>query len=89
MSNELKQCETNETCTPVKSEESFVKPQYTVREGEGAWEVGVVMPGVRRDKVEVSLDKDVLTVTGRVMCRKIGASFIAALRSMTTSFDCT
>ena len=66
MTTELKNCESS-SCSPAKAESTrFAKPQYTVKEGESAWEVGVVMPGVPRDGVDVSLDKDVLTITGKV-----------------------
>jgi HSP20 family protein len=64
MSNEL----TNTNCCNVAAKESkqaaYVKPQYTVKEGEEAFELGVVMPGVAKSDVHVAVEDEVLTVTG-------------------------
>ncbi|MEM7144072.1 MAG: Hsp20/alpha crystallin family protein [Verrucomicrobiota bacterium] len=43
---------------------STVKPYYTVKQGEDAFELGVVMPGVAKGDVRVSVEDDVLTVAG-------------------------
>ncbi|MFT5468780.1 MAG: HSP20 family protein [Verrucomicrobiales bacterium] len=68
MTSNLNTCESSSCSTQSEKTEAtqrFAKPQYTVKEGEDAWEVGVVMPGVSRDGVDVSLEKDVLTITGK------------------------
>ncbi len=44
--------------------EYFLKPRYTVRQEEDAYEVGVVMPGVQKNNLSVSLEDDQLTVIG-------------------------
>lgn len=47
-------------------EEVFVKPHYTTRKADDdAWEVGVVVPGVRRGDVQVSLEDKELEVVAR------------------------
>lgn len=69
MTTELETCKT-ETCnaesTAEETNETYVKPQFTAKELEGAYEVGVIMPGVSRDGVDVNLDKGILTITGKV-----------------------
>lgn len=71
MTTETNTCQSNTCATPpapARAEakaKTYVKPQFTARETDGAYEVGVVMPGVPRDGVEVELDKDVLTIAGR------------------------
>lgn len=47
------------------SRETYVKPSYTSREVEGAYEVSVVMPGVNKEGLDVNLEGNVLTLTGR------------------------
>ena len=42
-----------------------VRPRHSVRAVEGAYEVGVLMPGVKRGDVTVRLDEEVLRVEGR------------------------
>ncbi|MEM7014270.1 MAG: Hsp20/alpha crystallin family protein [Verrucomicrobiota bacterium] len=64
MTTELCQSNSCETVKPQR--ESYVRPQYTVKEGADAYEVGVVMPGVPRDGVDVELDKNELTIIGHV-----------------------
>ncbi|MEM8955155.1 MAG: Hsp20/alpha crystallin family protein [Verrucomicrobiota bacterium] len=49
----------------VKAESvSTVKPYYTVKQGDDAFELGVVMPGVAKGDVRVAVEDDVLTVAG-------------------------
>lgn len=60
------QCQSNTCDTAEPKRESYVRPQYTVKDGDGIYEVGVVMPGVPRDGVDVELDKNELTITGHV-----------------------
>ena len=49
-----------------KLDEVFAKPHYETRKaGEDAWEVGVVVPGVRRGDVNVSLEDGELEVVAR------------------------
>ena len=69
MTTELETCNSGSCSTettPETTHESFVKPQFTAKEVDGAYEVGVIMPGVSRDGVDVNLDKGVLTITGKV-----------------------
>ena len=61
MTNELTQ-----TTNGSAEVEEFFKPQYTTKHVDGAYELGILMPGVNREGVDVQLDGDVLTVTGRV-----------------------
>lgn len=66
--NEVAAAECCDTGTAeFKAEAVFVKPHYTTRKVEGdAWEVGVVVPGVKRDDVRVSLeDKELEVVAHR------------------------
>lgn len=51
---------TPSTCTPDTT--NVLKPRYTVNAGKDAYEVRVELPGVRKDSVNVSLDKDVLSI---------------------------
>lgn len=46
--------------------ERFIEPRYTTRRvDEHTWELGIAVPGVKRDGVTVSLEKDELEVTAR------------------------
>lgn len=46
------------------------RPRYSVRQGDEAYEVGVALPGVRKDEVQISFEDSQLvleaTPTGRV-----------------------
>ena len=55
-------CQTNPT-----TEESVaqVRPHYTVRSVEGAYEVGVVVPGVKREDVALRFEEGLLHVVAR------------------------
>ena len=66
MTTELTQPETCGSACETTKPEVFAKPQYTARETDGAYEVGVIMPGVGADRVDVNLEKDTLSITGRV-----------------------
>ena len=57
---------TSPSCCETAEKETFAKPQYTARQTDDAYEVGVIMPGVGPDRVDVNLEKDVLSITGRV-----------------------
>ena len=50
---------------PAKVEgESFVRPRYRVKTEEHAFELFVVMPGVSKKEVNISLEENRLTITG-------------------------
>lgn len=50
----------------LERDEVFVKPRYTTRKvDEDAWEIGVVVPGVKKKDVNVSLEDDVLEIVAR------------------------
>ncbi|MFV1994945.1 MAG: Hsp20/alpha crystallin family protein, partial [Verrucomicrobiales bacterium] len=55
-------------------EQAYVKPRYSVKSSEHSFELRVVMPGVRKEDVGVSLDESRLTVTG-VPHREVPASW--------------
>lgn len=62
-----RQGNTNETSAPGSVAISTpnpvtVKPRHSVRAIEGAYEVGVFLPGVKRDEVRVRLEENELTV---------------------------
>ena len=42
----------------------LTRPRHTVRAVEGAYEVGIFLPGVKRDDVRVRLEENLLTVEG-------------------------
>lgn len=63
MSNSLANTTTPEPTT--QPEVLAVRPRHTVRSLDGAYEVGVVLPGVKRDAISVRLDDGVLVVDGR------------------------
>ena len=57
---------------PAKSQEVaqptrslFVKPSYESHRVDDEWEISVLMPGVKREHLSVSLEKDELTLVGR------------------------
>ena len=53
------------TCTPstrATDTANVIKPRYIVNAGKDSYEVRVALPGVRKDSVNVNLDKDVLTI---------------------------
>lgn len=53
---------------PAKTErEFFVRPRYTARQLDDAYEVSVEMPGVNKESVDVNLEKDTVTITGTVV----------------------
>jgi HSP20 family protein len=41
---------------------NMIKPRYIVNAGKDSYEVRVALPGVRKDSVNVNLEKDVLTI---------------------------
>ncbi len=50
---------------PTAATFPVVRPRHNVRAVEGAYEVGVLMPGVKREAVTVRVEDDVLRVDGR------------------------
>lgn len=57
--------ENTATAAPATATYPVVRPRHNVRAVEGAYEVGVLMPGVKREAVTVRLEDDVLRVEGR------------------------
>ena len=56
----------NSQLADPKLDDVFVKPHYTTRKaGDEAWEIGVVVPGVKRKDVSVSLEDGELEVVAR------------------------
>jgi HSP20 family protein len=53
---------TPSTCATTADTANVIKPRYTVNPGKDAYEVRVELPGVRKDSVNVNIDKDVLTI---------------------------
>jgi len=43
----------------------FVKPSYESNRVDDEWEISVLMPGVKREHLSVSLEKQELTLVGR------------------------
>jgi len=63
---ELTACKNGAELAEQKLDEVFVKPHYSTRQvGDDAWEVGVVVPGVKRGDVSVSLEDGELEVVAR------------------------
>lgn len=63
---ELAPCEGGTEVAEQKLDEVFVKPHYSTRKvDDEAWEVGVVVPGVKRGDVNVSLEDGELEVVAR------------------------
>jgi HSP20 family protein len=54
------------TCSPLTSAPetaaNVMKPRYTVNVGKDSYDVRVELPGVRKEGVQVNLDRDVLTL---------------------------
>ncbi|OAI57904.1 hypothetical protein AYO49_06305 [Verrucomicrobiaceae bacterium SCGC AG-212-N21] len=53
------------TCTPPSREAdtlNVLKPRYTVNASKDSYVVRVELPGVRKDSVNVNIDKDVLSI---------------------------
>lgn len=83
----------------VTTDYPVYRPQYTVRQAEGAYEVGVVLPGVKREDVNVRLEEGVLRVEGvrrettpegwRVLRREIGGAKFALELRVTVPVDAT
>ena len=65
MSEENKSSEAATSTVARPTRPLFVKPSYDSCRVDDEWEIAVVMPGVKRNSVEVSLEKDELTVIGR------------------------
>lgn len=55
---------TASAATAMSTAAAVMRPRYTVRALEGAYEVGIFMPGVKRDAVTVRLEDDLLQVNG-------------------------
>jgi len=65
MSNEaIQKCENSDGACGQATENSWVKPVYRAEKSEHNYSVRVFMPGVTKSGVNVSLEKDVLTVEG-------------------------
>ena len=50
---------------PAPTRSLFVKPSYESNRVDDEWEISVLMPGVKREHLSVSLEKDELTLVGR------------------------
>lgn len=57
-------CIPNQTTAPQVALQNLPlnRPRHTVRAVEGAYEVGVFLPGVKREDIRVRLDESLLTV---------------------------
>jgi len=56
---------TPQVTPPAEEPVPVVRPHYTVRPGEGAYEVGVVMPGVKRGDVSLRLEEGMLHIAAK------------------------
>ncbi len=67
MSTELCKDETNDVASPQVAEASLpvVKPHYSSRYDDEAWEVSVTLPGVKKEDVEVSVEKEILDLKAK------------------------
>ncbi len=60
--------ELEKTDRPAKVDtEFFVRPRYSARHLDDAYEVRVEMPGTNRESVDVNLEKELVTITGTVV----------------------
>jgi len=66
MSTEITQQEPQNSQTELSATrpERFIRPTYNVTQSEDAYEVTVVMPGVSKDGLSVTLDKGDLLIEG-------------------------
>ncbi|MGC6458192.1 MAG: Hsp20/alpha crystallin family protein [Akkermansiaceae bacterium] len=48
----------------MNSQVNTLKPRYKTRAHEAGFELAISLPGVTRDRVNVTLEKDLLTITG-------------------------
>ena len=57
-------CHTSEVAktAAVKHSEVTIRPRYTSRYDDEAWEVAVRLPGVAKDEVDVSIENEILEV---------------------------
>ena len=55
-------CQPEETANLAASP-TFVRPRYTTRKRDGAWEVQIVVPGVAKSDVEIAFEEDRLNIT--------------------------
>ncbi len=46
-------------------QEFFLRPRYWVNESSDAYTIHVALPGVRKEGLEINLNDDALTITGR------------------------
>jgi len=67
MSTEICKNEKNEVATPEVAEASLpvVKPHYSSRYDEEAWEVSVTLPGVKKEDVEMSIENEILDLKAK------------------------
>ena len=65
MSDTLANTTTTMQTQEAPRESSCQRPRHTVRSVDGAYEVGVVLPGVKRETISVRLDDGVLAIEGR------------------------
>ena len=54
-----------QTSSPVEEPAPVVRPHYTVRPGEGTYEVSVVLPGVKRGDVSLRLEEGMLHIAAK------------------------
>ncbi len=57
--------ETTDTSKVPASSKRWQRPRYDVRENDDAFSIRVSLPGVDRDKIDISIEEDTLTVTGQ------------------------
>lgn len=53
-------CNTNET-----SEAALARPRYSTQKLDDAWEVRAIVPGVRKEDLEIAFENDVLAITAK------------------------
>jgi len=61
MSNEI----TQTAESPIARRQTWRRPRYEVKPGKEAYELQVFLPGVGKDKAQVTIEKDQLLVVGR------------------------
>jgi HSP20 family molecular chaperone IbpA len=71
----------NRSLRPYEDSTRSARPAVDIFENEDAWIFMADMPGVNKDRLDVNIDQDVLTLRGRVEEKTLGENL---LREFTT-----
>lgn len=74
--NTLTQNTASDAGTAARDSELFVRPEVDIHDSPTAYVIHAEMPGVNRDRLEITIDEDRLTITGRKTAPSEDAAYL-------------